>query len=71
MNPSMIPDVVLLSLGPLDDTMIQGVGEYKTWWTVDLHRWSITSPIDRCICLEPLVGKLPKLPKTLFCCPFN
>lgn len=27
MNPSMIPDVVLLSLGPLDDTMIQGVGE--------------------------------------------
>lgn len=65
-NPSKIPDVVLLSLGPSDATTILGVGEYKTWWTVDLHSFPITGNSDQRGYLEPFVGKLSKPPKTYF-----
>lgn len=69
-NPSKIPDVILLSLSPSDATMILGVGEYKTWWTVDLHSFPITGHNDQRGYLEPFVGKLSRPPKTLFCLSF-
>lgn len=54
----------------LHATMILGAGEYKSWWTVDLHSFPITGHSDQRGYLEPFVGKLSRPPKTLFCLSF-
>lgn len=52
----VFPDIVLATLGSTGALNLLAAGELKTWWTVKLEDFHVTSPIQRRTYLEHHVG---------------